>query len=133
MASSTLSPTTKAENPELPTLSGHIQNAADISVIVVYFIVVMAVGLWAMLKTNQGTVGGFFLAGRDMSWWPMGASLFASNIGSDQFVGLAGSAAASGIAVVVDEWNGMYMVLVLGWIFVPIYIKGGVSIFPCSR
>ncbi|XP_076721783.1 solute carrier family 5 member 4 isoform X1 [Callospermophilus lateralis] len=130
MASSTLSPTTKAENPELPALSGRIQNAADISVIVVYFIVVMAVGLWAMLKTNRGTVGGFFLAGRDMSWWPMGASLFASNIGSDHFVGLAGSAAASGIAVVVDEWNAMYMVLILGWIFVPIYIKGGVMTMP---
>uniref|UniRef100_A0A8C9LM61 Sodium/glucose cotransporter 1 n=1 Tax=Piliocolobus tephrosceles TaxID=591936 RepID=A0A8C9LM61_9PRIM len=52
----------------------------------------------AMFSTNRGTVGGFFLAGRSMVWWPIGASLFASNIGSGHFVGLAGTGAASGIA-----------------------------------
>uniref|UniRef100_A0A8C5LHZ2 Solute carrier family 5, member 4a n=1 Tax=Jaculus jaculus TaxID=51337 RepID=A0A8C5LHZ2_JACJA len=100
---STLSPNTTAGPPDLSSLSGNIQNAADISVIVIYFVVVMAVGVWAMLKTNRSTVGGFFLAGRDMTWWPMGASLFASNIGSGHFVGLAGTGAASGIAVTAFE------------------------------
>uniref|UniRef100_A0A8C2VGD5 Low affinity sodium-glucose cotransporter-like n=2 Tax=Chinchilla lanigera TaxID=34839 RepID=A0A8C2VGD5_CHILA len=127
---STVSPSTTAGSPELPALSQRIQNAADISVIVIYFLAVMAVGLWAMLKTNRSTVGGFFLAGRDMVWWTMGASIFASNIGSGHFVGLAGTGAASGIAIGAVEWNALLMVVVLGWFFVPIYIKAGVVTMP---
>uniref|UniRef100_A0A8C0BJX9 Sodium/glucose cotransporter 1 n=1 Tax=Buteo japonicus TaxID=224669 RepID=A0A8C0BJX9_9AVES len=86
-----------------------INNPADISVIVIYFLVVLAVGLWAMYSTNRGTVGGFFLAGRSMVWWPIGASLFASNIGSGHFVGIAGTAAAGGIAIGGYEWNVVTM------------------------
>nr|XP_044988578.1 solute carrier family 5 member 4A isoform X1 [Jaculus jaculus] len=127
---STLSPNTTAGPPDLSSLSGNIQNAADISVIVIYFVVVMAVGVWAMLKTNRSTVGGFFLAGRDMTWWPMGASLFASNIGSGHFVGLAGTGAASGIAVTAFESHSFLLLLLLGWFFVPIYIKAGVTTMP---
>ncbi|XP_006894882.1 PREDICTED: low affinity sodium-glucose cotransporter-like [Elephantulus edwardii] len=127
---STLSPSTTAVTPEQPAVSERIRNAADISVIVIYFVVVMAVGFWAMLKTNRSTVGGFFLAGREISWWPMGASLFASNIGSNHFVGMAGTGAASGIAIAALEWNALVMLLVLGWIFVPIYIKAGVVTSP---
>ncbi|KAG7476642.1 hypothetical protein MATL_G00085100 [Megalops atlanticus] len=107
-----------------------INNPADISVIVIYFLVVLAVGLWAMLSTNRGTVGGFFLAGRSMVWWPIGASLFASNIGSGHFVGLAGTGAAAGIAIGGFEWNALVVVIILGWIFVPIYIKAGVVTMP---
>ncbi|XP_010602170.1 sodium/glucose cotransporter 1 isoform X3 [Fukomys damarensis] len=83
-----------------------------------------------MFSTNRGTVGGFFLAGRSMSWWPIGASLFASNIGSGHFVGLAGTGAASGIAIGGSEWNALIVVVVLGWVFVPIYIKAGVVTMP---
>ncbi|XP_005908565.3 solute carrier family 5 member 4 isoform X1 [Bos mutus] len=127
---STLSPSAVTETPSPPETSERIQNAADISVIVIYFVLVMAVGLWAMLRTNRGTVGGFFLAGRDVTWWPMGASLFASNIGSGHFVGLAGTGAASGIAIAAFEWNALLLLLVLGWFFVPIYIKAGVTTMP---
>ncbi|TKS84565.1 Sodium/glucose cotransporter 1 [Collichthys lucidus] len=107
-----------------------LNNAADISVIVVYFVVVLAVGVWAMVRTNRGTVGGFFLAGRSMVWWPIGASLFASNIGSGHFVGIAGTAAAAGIAIGGFEWNALIVVVILGWLFVPIYIKAGVVTMP---
>ncbi|XP_052020544.1 solute carrier family 5 member 4A isoform X1 [Apodemus sylvaticus] len=127
---STASVTTSTESSELSSLSNNINNAADISVIVIYFVVVMAVGVWAMLKTNRSTVGGFFLAGRSMTWWPMGASLFASNIGSGHFVGLAGTGAASGIAVTAFESHSFALLLVLGWFFVPIYIKAGVMTMP---
>ncbi|KAM8960332.1 sodium/glucose cotransporter 1 isoform 2-T2 [Pelodytes ibericus] len=120
--SSTISP------PEKNTIP--INNAADISVIVVYFVVVLAVGLWAMVRTSRGTVGGFFLAGRSMVWWPIGASLFASNIGSGHFVGLAGTAAAGGIVIGGFEWNALVIVVILGWIFVPIYVKAGVVTMP---
>ncbi|XP_031711716.1 sodium/glucose cotransporter 1 [Anarrhichthys ocellatus] len=107
-----------------------VNNAADISVIVIYFLVVLAVGVWAMIRTNRSTVGGFFLAGRSMVWWPIGASLFASNIGSGHFVGIAGTAAAGGIAIGGFEWNALIVVVILGWLFVPIYIKAGVVTMP---
>uniref|UniRef100_A0A673WM86 Sodium/glucose cotransporter 1 n=1 Tax=Salmo trutta TaxID=8032 RepID=A0A673WM86_SALTR len=80
--------------------------------------------------TNRATVGGFFLAGRSMVWWPIGASLFASNIGSGHFVGIAGTAAAAGIAIGGFEWNALVVVIILGWLFVPIYIKAGVVTMP---
>ncbi|XP_066111121.1 solute carrier family 5 member 4-like isoform X2 [Saccopteryx bilineata] len=127
---STVSPSTVNGTPDPPEMSERLRNAADISVIVIYFVVVMAVGLWAMLKTNRSTVGGFFLAGRDIAWWPMGASLFATNIGSGHFVGLAGTGATSGIATATFEWNALLLLLVLGWVFVPIYIKSGVVTMP---
>ncbi|KAI4557553.1 hypothetical protein MJT46_014232 [Ovis ammon polii x Ovis aries] len=127
---STLSPSAVTETPSPPETSERIQNAADISVIVIYFVLVMAVGLWAVLRTNQGTVGGFFLAGRDVTWWPTGASLFASNVGSGRLAGLAGTAAASGTATAAFERNALLLLLVLGWFFVPIYIKAGVTTMP---
>uniref|UniRef100_A0A3P8SIQ5 Sodium/glucose cotransporter 1 n=1 Tax=Amphiprion percula TaxID=161767 RepID=A0A3P8SIQ5_AMPPE len=107
-----------------------LNNAPDIVVIVIYFLVVLAVGIWAMVRTNRSTVGGFFLAGRSMVWWPIGASLFASNIGSGHFVGIAGTAAAGGIATGGFEWNALVVVVILGWLFVPIYIKAGVVTMP---
>ncbi|MBN3305182.1 SC5A2 protein, partial [Amia calva] len=86
--------------------------------------------LQSMFRTNRGTVGGYFLAGRSMVWWPVGASLFASNIGSGHFVGLAGTGAASGIAVGGFEWNALFIVLLLGWLFVPVYLTAGVITMP---
>nr|XP_046150521.1 sodium/glucose cotransporter 2 [Oncorhynchus gorbuscha] len=107
-----------------------INNLADILVIIGYFILVIGVGVWSMFRTNRGTVGGYFLAGRTMTWWPVGASLFASNIGSGHFVGLAGTGAASGIAVGGFEWNALFIVLLLGWLFVPVYLTAGVITMP---
>uniref|UniRef100_A0A9J8ATU6 Sodium/glucose cotransporter 2 n=1 Tax=Cyprinus carpio carpio TaxID=630221 RepID=A0A9J8ATU6_CYPCA len=114
------------------SLSNHvtINNPADISVILGYFMVVIAVGIWSTFRTDRGTVGGYFLAGRTMVWWPVGTSLFASNIGSGHFVGLAGTAAASGIAVGSFEWNALFIVLLLGWVFVPVYLTAGVITMP---
>lgn len=105
-------------------------NFFDILVILLYFLSVLGVGLWAMVKTNQGTVGGYFLAGRNMLWWPIGASLFASNIGSGHFIGLAGTGSASGLAVGAFEWNAMFVVLLLAWIFLPVYIASQVVTMP---
>ncbi|XP_023677566.1 sodium/myo-inositol cotransporter 2 [Paramormyrops kingsleyae] len=102
----------------------------DIVVLVVYFLLVLAVGLWSMWRTQRSTVDGYFLAGKNMVWWPVGASLFASNVGSGHFIGLAGSGAAAGISPTSYEWNGLFMVLLLGWVFLPIYITSGVTTMP---
>ncbi|XP_066131912.1 sodium/myo-inositol cotransporter 2 [Saccopteryx bilineata] len=104
--------------------------AGDIAVLVLYFLFVLAVGLWSTVKTKRDTVKGYFLAGGDMIWWPVGASLFASNIGSGHFVGLAGSGAAAGISVAAYEFFGLFSVLILAWVFLPIYIAGQVTTMP---
>ncbi|XP_038129072.1 sodium/glucose cotransporter 2 isoform X2 [Cyprinodon tularosa] len=109
---------------------GIINNAADLSVIVGYFLMVISVGVWSAFRTNRGTVGGYFLAGRSMAWWSVGTSLFASNIGSGHFVGLAGTGAAAGIAVGGFEWNALFIVLLLGWLFVPVYLTAQVITMP---
>ncbi|XP_013421875.1 sodium/glucose cotransporter 4 isoform X1 [Lingula anatina] len=101
----------------------------DILVILGYLAAVMAVGIWSSCR-NRGSVGGYFLAGRSMHWIPVGASLFASNIGSGHFIGLAGSGASSGIGIAVFELNAIFILLILGWIFVPVYIAAGVYTMP---
>ncbi|XP_054946119.1 sodium/myo-inositol cotransporter 2 isoform X4 [Physeter macrocephalus] len=101
----------------------------DIAVLVLYFLFVLAVGLWSTVKTKRDTVKGYFLAGGDMVWWPVGASLFASNVGSGHFIGLAGSGAAAGLSVTAYEFNGLFSVLMLAWIFLPIYIAGQVDMY----
>ncbi|XP_006875008.1 PREDICTED: sodium/glucose cotransporter 1-like [Chrysochloris asiatica] len=106
------------------------KGSSDTVVIVFYFLAVVSVGLWAMLSSNRATVDDFFLAGRKLIWWPMGASLYASNIGSSYILGLAGVGASSGIAIGAFEWNTVFLLMVLGWIFVPIYIKAEVMTVP---
>ncbi|KAK3097935.1 hypothetical protein FSP39_014669 [Pinctada imbricata] len=103
---------------------------ADFVIIVVYLAFCLATGIWATWRTQRGSISGYFLAGRDMLWFAIGASLFSSNIGSGSFVGLAGSGAASGIAVASYELNGLFCLLLLGWLFVPVYIASGVYTLP---
>ncbi|XP_007557429.1 sodium/myo-inositol cotransporter 2 [Poecilia formosa] len=120
----TMAPTQK------PSFGSSTLVTVDIVVLVVYFLLILAVGFWSMWRTKRSTVDGYFLAGKSMTWWPVGASLFASNIGSGHFIGLAGSGAAAGIGAIAYEWNGMFMVLMLGWLFLPIYISSGVTTMP---
>ncbi|NXX24878.1 SC5A9 protein, partial [Nicator chloris] len=118
---------------ELPGPPGDTAAAfavADIVVLVLYFAFVLAVGIWSSIRASRGTIGGYFLAGRSMTWWPIGASLMSSNVGSGLFMGLAGTGAAGGLAVGGFEWNATWALLALGWIFVPVYIAAGVVTMP---
>lgn len=85
-------------------LSNTALNITDIGVIIAYFIFILIFGIY-FSRTSQTNAGGYFLAGKNMNWMPIGASLFASNVGSIHFVGLAGSGAAAGIAVGLFELN----------------------------
>lgn len=116
--------------PTLTPTTGFRLEAADITVVVFYFIFVMAVGIWSSLRATRNTVGGYFLAGRSMTWWPIGASLMSSNVGSGLFIGLAGTGAAGGIAVGGFEWNAAWVLVALGWIFIPVYISADVVTMP---
>ncbi|KAF7232780.1 hypothetical protein EG68_07599 [Paragonimus skrjabini miyazakii] len=102
----------------------------DISVLVVYLFGVVLTGLIAMFASKRDTLSGFFLAGRFISWLPVGASLFASNIGSEHFIGVAGSGAVSGIGVGAFELNASILLQLLGWVFLPVYIASGVCTLP---
>lgn len=104
--------------------------AADIIVVALYFILVLAIGFLVMWKANRSTVSGYFLAGRSMNWAAVGASLFVSNIGSEHFIGLAGSGAASGVSVAAWEFNALLLLQLLGWVFIPVYIQCGVYTMP---
>lgn len=111
------------------SVAGTNVHLGDIVVIAAYFAFVLFVGLWSS-KQNRGSAGGYFLAGRNMNWIPVGASLFASNIGSLHFVGLAGSGAAGGIAVANYELNAIMVLMLLGYIFLPVYIASGIYTMP---
>uniref|UniRef100_A0A671EC32 Sodium/mannose cotransporter SLC5A10 n=1 Tax=Rhinolophus ferrumequinum TaxID=59479 RepID=A0A671EC32_RHIFE len=105
-------------------------SVADIVIIAVYFALNLVVGVWSSFRASRNTVRGYFLAGRDMTWWPIGASLFASSEGSGLFIGLAGSGAAGGLAVAGFEWNATYVLLALAWVFVPIYVSSEIVTMP---
>lgn len=107
-----------------------VLETADIAIVALYFVLVMCIGFFAMWKSNRSTVSGYFLAGRSMTWVAIGASLFVSNIGSEHFIGLAGSGAASGFAVGAWEFNALLLLQLLGWVFIPIYIRSGVYTMP---
>uniref|UniRef100_A0A914W720 Uncharacterized protein n=2 Tax=Plectus sambesii TaxID=2011161 RepID=A0A914W720_9BILA len=102
----------------------------DFGAVALYFAAVLAVGFWSMFRSNRSTVTGYFLAGRFMTWIPIGASLFASNIGSEHFIGLAGSGAADGIGVGAFELNALVFLQLLGWVFLPVYIAARVDTLP---
>ncbi|HEX6052075.1 MAG TPA: sodium:solute symporter [Gemmatimonadaceae bacterium] len=104
----------------------------DWVVVVGYFLLVFGVAIWATRRerTARNTATGYFLAGRHAGWFIVGASLFASNIGAEHLVGLAGTGAASGVAVGQFEVLASLILLILGWVFVPFYLKSGVFTMP---
>ncbi|KAK0140828.1 Sodium/glucose cotransporter 5 [Merluccius polli] len=108
----------------------HSFSISDIIVVATYFLLNLAVGIWSSCRVSRNTLSGYFLAGRDMAWWPIGASLFASSEGSGLFIGLAGTGAAGGIAVAGFEWNATYVLLALAWVFVPVYVASGIVTMP---
>jgi SSS family solute:Na+ symporter len=101
----------------------------DLLVIAAYFLVLSGIAYWAA-KKEKNVSSDFFLASRDVGWLAVGASLFASNIGSEHLVGLAGTGAASGLAVGHFEWLASFILLLLGWLFVPFYLRSGVYTMP---
>ncbi len=101
----------------------------DWIVIAAYFLALLAIAYWATRK-EKNVSSDYFLAGRDVGWLAVGASLFASNIGSEHLVGLAGTGAASGLAVGHFEWLASFTLLLLGWLFVPFYLRSGVYTMP---
>jgi SSS family solute:Na+ symporter len=106
-----------------PTLEG-----LDWLMIALYFSVLLGVAWW-VVKRSKNTTADYFLAGRNLGWWVVGASIFASNIGSEHIVGLAGSGAKDGVAMAHYELHA-WCLLVLAWVFVPFYARSMVFTMP---
>jgi SSS family solute:Na+ symporter len=96
--------------------------------ILFYFAILSCVAWW-VVKIRKDTATDYFLAGRNLSWWVIGASIFASNIGSEHIVGLAGSGAKDGVALAHYELHA-WCLLVLAWVFVPFYARSLVFTMP---
>src|SRR3972149_6225390 len=100
----------------------------DWIVIALYFGGLLGLAWW-VIKRGKETAGDYFLAGRNLGWWVVGASIFASNIGSEHLVGLAGAGATSGVALAHYELHA-WCLLVLGWVMVPFYTRSMVFTMP---
>lgn len=96
--------------------------------VVLYLLVIGAVSVWSIKKSKE-TTSDYFLANRNLGWFVIGASILASNVGSEHIVGLAGSAAKSGTVLGHYELHS-YIVLILGWVFVPFYLRSSVYTMP---
>ncbi len=100
----------------------------DNLILIVYFLGIFSIGFHFARK--ERTSREYFLAGRHVGWFAIGASVFATNIGSEHFIGLAGSGATSGLAVGAYEWSASLCLFVLGWLFLPHYLKTRVFTMP---
>lgn len=100
----------------------------DYIVIGIFVLILIGIVVW-VAKQKQESSKDFFLAGRDATWVAIGASIFASNIGSEHLIGLAGAGASSGMAMAHWEIQG-WMILILGWVFVPFYSRSMVLTMP---
>ncbi len=100
----------------------------DWIVIGIFFIFLVGIVVWVISQKNNDSAD-YFLGGRDASWIAIGASIFASNIGSEHLIGLAGAGASSGMAMAHWEIQG-WMILILGWVFVPFYSRSMVLTMP---
>jgi SSS family solute:Na+ symporter len=109
------------------TLKSHLTEI-DWLVIALYFSILLCVAWWVVRKAKD-SAADYFLAGRNLGWWVIGASIFASNIGSEHVVGLAGAGATSGVAMAHYELHA-WCLLVLGWVFVPFYMRSKVFTMP---
>lgn len=96
--------------------------------IALFFVALVGI-IWWVVRQKQNNAADYFLGGKDATWIAIGASIFASNIGSEHLIGLAGSGAASGMAMAHWEIQG-WMILILGWVFVPFYSRSMVYTMP---
>jgi SSS family solute:Na+ symporter len=103
-------------------------SALDWLMIGLYFSILLCVAWWVVRRSKENAAD-YFLAGRNLGWWIIGASIFASNIGSEHIVGLAGSGATSGVAMAHYELHA-WCLLVLAWVFVPFYMRSMVFTMP---
>ncbi|WP_316798487.1 sodium/sugar symporter [Pedobacter frigidisoli] len=110
----------------------NILDTKDYIVFAVYFIIVGAYGLYIYNKKKSESTGSkdYFLAEGSLTWWAIGASLIASNISAEQFIGMSGSGFKMGLAIASYEWMGAVTLLVVAVFFMPVYLKNKIATMP---
>ena len=104
----------------------------DYFIFVAYAILILGVGLYVSRdkKGHQKNAEDYFLAGKSLPWWAIGASLIAANISAEQFIGMSGSGFAVGLAIASYEWMAAVTLLIVGKFFLPIFIDKGIYTIP---
>ncbi|WP_295364346.1 sodium/sugar symporter [uncultured Succinivibrio sp.] len=104
-------------------------STVDYVIFGVYALVVIAIGLFASKKNTQ-SAEGYFLAGKSIPWWAVGASLIAANISAEQFIGMSGSGFAIGFGIAAYEFMAAVTLILVGKYFLPIFIEKGIYTIP---
>src|SRR5687768_7059238 len=104
----------------------------DYLVFLFYFIIVVVYGIWIYRRkhTTKMDSKGYFLAEGSLTWWAIGASLIASNISAEQFIGMSGSGFKMGLAIATYEWMAAITLIIVAIFFIPIYLKNHIYTMP---
>ena len=107
-------------------------SALDCAVFFIYFIIVSAYGYWVYRskKKKQTDTKDYFLAEGSLTWWAIGASIIASNISAEHFIGMSGSGFAMGLAIASYEWMAAATLIIVAIFFLPIYLKNKIYTMP---
>lgn len=107
-------------------------NTLDYSILAAYMLLILGIGLWVS-RTKKGSkksASDYFLAGKGLPWWIIGASIIASNISAEQFIGMSGSGFAIGMGIASYEFMGALTLIVVAVVFMPIFLKMGIYTMP---
>ena len=110
----------------------HQLQPLDYVVFLIYFVIVAAYGLWVYFRKRKSEVDSkdYFLAEGSLTWWAIGASLIASNISAEQFIGMSGAGFKLGLAVASYEWMAAATLIVVAVFFMPVYLKNRIFTMP---
>ena len=101
-------------------------STADYIVFIIYFLIVAIYGYWVYHRKKKATITAshdYFLAEGSLTWWAIGASLIASNISAEQFIGMSGSGFKMGLAISTYEWMAAITLMIVAIFFIPVYLK----------
>lgn len=113
-------------------MKNNVLDTKDYIVFLIYFVIVAAYGLYIYNKKKSAASGSqdYFLAEGSLTWWAIGASLIASNISAEQFIGMSGSGFKMGLAIATYEWMAAATLIVVAVFFIPVYLKNKISTMP---
>ena len=113
-------------------MNNNVLGTSDYIVFFIYFLIVASYGLYIYYKKKSVSTGSkdYFLAEGSLTWWAIGASLIASNISAEQFIGMSGSGFKMGLAIATYEWMAAATLIVVAVFFIPVYLKNKISTMP---
>ena len=105
-------------------------STVDWTIFIAYLVLMVLLGLYLSFKNESKTSEDYFLAGKSLPWWAIGASLIASNISAEQFIGMSGSGFKIGMAIASYEFMAAITLILVAWFMLPIFLKEGIFTLP---